>query len=59
MKTNFRKIIKALQNAGYSKAALSREVGCSAVYIGHLASGQRKQPGYDLGKRLIGLYEAI
>ena len=59
MKTNFSKIIKDLQRAGYSKAEISREIGCSAVYIGHLANSKRKRPRYELGKRLVELHESI
>ena len=58
-KTNFRKIIRELVRSQYSTALLAHECGCSETYIKQLAAGYRKQPGYDLGKKLSELHEAL
>jgi hypothetical protein len=58
-KTNFRKIIRELVKSGYSDALLAHECGCSQTYITQLSKGHRKQPGYDIGRKLSELHEAI
>ena len=55
MRTNFRKVIKDLQRSGFTNALLAHECGCSQTYIGQLAKGHRKQPGYDIGRRMVEL----
>jgi predicted transcriptional regulator len=53
--TNFSKIIKDLQKAGYTNALIAHETGFSQTYIGQLEKGYRMQPSYDLGAKLIEL----
>jgi len=57
MRTNFRKIIKDLQKGGFTKADLARECQCTPTYITQLAKGHRKQPNYDIGKKMVELLE--
>ena len=58
-KTNFRKIIRELIKAGDSTALLAHECGCSETYIKQLLAGYRKQPGFDIGKKLSDRHEAL
>ncbi len=58
MNTDFSKLIKDLQSNKFSNVAISEIIGCSPSYIGQLAKGNREQPGYDLGRRLVLLHQA-
>ena len=59
-KTDFGKIIGELvKSPKYSTALLAHECGCSETYIKQLAAGYRKQPGYDIGKKLSELRDRL
>ena len=57
MDIQFSKIIKDLRAAGWYNSEIAAKVDCSAVYIGQLANGNRKEPGYNLGRKLVLLHQ--
>ena len=56
MPTNFQTIIMDLRKAGWTHSKIADHVGVSRTYITQIANGDRNNPGYDLGRKLVGMH---
>jgi len=57
MDTNFSKLIKDLRRIEWTNAEIAMKIGCSPVYVGQLANGNRKTPSYEIGRKLVELHK--
>lgn len=55
MTTNFKKIIKDLNAAGWTQEDIAAWVGCGQTNISAILRG--REPKYHLGVRLVGLHK--
>lgn len=53
----FRKLIKDLQDLGWSQAKIGAEVGYSQGSVNDVLSGRVKQPCYDRAAKLLALHK--
>lgn len=57
--TIWQKRIKALTAKGISQAKIAKETNCSPATISLLAKGERKDPCYTIGNRIVDLCDLI
>lgn len=55
--TNFKRIIRDLQRAGWSQLAIADKTGTTQTNISQLLRG--REPRYFLGSRLVDLHERV
>ncbi len=51
-------LIKKLKDAGIGTAEIAKKTGCSIYYINKMATGERKNPSYQIVDKLRELYSA-
>ena len=54
---NWQKLIKDLQDLGWSQAKIGAEVGYSQVGVRGVLLGKTKQPSYDRAAKLLALHK--
>jgi len=55
--TNFEQIINDLLASGLSVKAIADKAGVTKGYISMLSRGERVSPNYDVGRRIIAMWE--
>lgn len=57
--TDFQKIINDLRASGLSLQAIANQAGVTKAYISMLSKGDRVSPNYDVGRRIVALWELV
>lgn len=54
---DFAAIIAGLESAGLGRSEIARQAGISKTYVTQLAAGDRREPRWTVGDRLLNLAE--
>ena len=57
--TDFQQIIKDLRAKRWTQARIAEKCGVTTAYISMLARGERTSPSYDVGRKLVELWELV